>query len=113
MTRVAAIDVGTNSVRLLIADVDGNALTDIARQMEITRLGRGVDRTGRFAPDALQRTVDVLQSYAQQCRKSQVERSRVVATSATRDAANRHEFVAAVVARFGTKPDVVTGREEA
>ena len=113
MTRVAAIDCGTNSVRLLVADVDGTRLTDVVRRMEIVRLGEGVDRTGRFLPEALVRTFAALRSYADDIASHGVSRVRMVATSATRDAANRGEFVAGVRDILGVDPQVVTGDEEA
>lgn len=113
MTRVAAFDCGTNSIRLLIADVVGGALTDVVRTLEVVRLGQGVDRTGRFADDALDRTLDVTRKYAQQCREHGVERVRFVATSATRDAENRDVFVDAVEDILGVPPEVLSGGEEA
>jgi exopolyphosphatase/guanosine-5'-triphosphate,3'-diphosphate pyrophosphatase len=113
VTRVAAIDCGTNSIRLLVADVTGDALHDVVRRMEIVRLGAGVDRTGRLAPDALARTFAALDDYAEQIRRHGAERVRMVATSATRDADNRDEFVAGVLDRLGVPPEVVTGDEEA
>jgi exopolyphosphatase/guanosine-5'-triphosphate,3'-diphosphate pyrophosphatase len=113
VSRVAALDCGTNSLRLLIADVDGDRLTDIVRRMEIVRLGAGVDRTGRLAPEALARTFAVLDDYASMVREHKVDAVRMVATSATRDAENRGEFVEGVVGRLGVAPEVVTGDEEA
>ncbi|HWC35805.1 MAG TPA: Ppx/GppA phosphatase family protein [Mycobacteriales bacterium] len=113
MTRVAALDCGTNSLRLLIADVHGAALTDVVRRMEVVRLGAGVDRTGMLAPEALARTFAVLDEYAEQIRSSGVDAVRMVATSATRDAGNRDEFVAGVQQRLGIGPEVVTGDVEA
>ena len=98
MTRVGAIDCGTNSIRLLIADVDkdSGSLTDLARRMEVVRLGHGVDRTGAIAPEAMARTVAQAREYAAQCVELGVERVRFVATSASRDASNAAEFVAGV-----------------
>ncbi|GAA5072382.1 exopolyphosphatase/guanosine-5'-triphosphate,3'-diphosphate pyrophosphatase [Thermocatellispora tengchongensis] len=113
MTRVAAIDCGTNSVRLLIADIGHTGLADIERRMEIVRLGQGVDRTGRLAPEALERTFTAMRGYAKLIAQHGAERVRVVATSATRDAANRDEFVAGVRGIFGVEPEVITGAEEA
>jgi exopolyphosphatase/guanosine-5'-triphosphate,3'-diphosphate pyrophosphatase len=115
VTRVAAIDCGTNSLRLLIADLDGDAgtATDVIRTTEIVRLGQGVDRTGRFAPEALDRTFAVLDAYAAEIRGAAAEVVRFVATSAARDVANRDEFAAGVVARVGVEPDVVSGEDEA
>jgi exopolyphosphatase / guanosine-5'-triphosphate,3'-diphosphate pyrophosphatase len=113
VTRVAAIDCGTNSIRLLVADVDGDRLTDVVRRMEIVRLGEGVDRSGRLSDAGLQRTFAALDDYATVIRSHDVERTRMVATSATRDAANRSVFVDGVVTRLGVAPEVVTGDEEA
>jgi len=118
MTRVGAIDCGTNSIRLLIADVDpgSGSLTDLARRMEVVRLGHGVDRTGVIAPEAMARTVAQAREYASQCVELGVERVRFVATSASRDASNAQEFVAGVrqaFAAFGVAPDVISGHEEA
>lgn len=115
MTRVAAVDCGTNSIRLLVADVDPAAgtLADVERQMEIVRLGQGVDRTGRIAPEALVRTLDATRRYAAVCEAAGVEAIRFVATSASRDAENRDEFVAGVRGLLGVEPEVVAGDEEA
>ena len=115
MTRVAAIDCGTNSIRLLVADIDVDAgtLRDVDRRMEIVRLGQGVDRTGRFAPDALERTMDACRRYADVVRATGAERVRFVATSASRDVSNRDEFEAGVRGALGVEPEVVTGDEEA
>ncbi|GMA34992.1 hypothetical protein GCM10025876_11960 [Demequina litorisediminis] len=115
MTRVAAIDCGTNSIRLLIADVaaDGESLTDVVRLMKVVRLGQGVDRTGQFAPEALERTLAATDEYAALCREHQVESIRFVATSATRDASNRDEFISGVRERLGVEPEVISGHEEA
>jgi exopolyphosphatase/guanosine-5'-triphosphate,3'-diphosphate pyrophosphatase len=113
MTRVAALDCGTNSLRLLVADVEGSALTDVVRRMEVVRLGAGVDQTGRLAPEALARTFAVLDDYAAQIRELGADAIRMVATSATRDASNREEFVTGVHDRLGIEPEVVTGDEEA
>ena len=85
--RVAAVDCGTNSIRLLVAEVEGGRLRDLVRRMEIVRLGQGVDRTGVLSPAALERTGSALRDYAQVCADLGVERTRMVATSATRDAA--------------------------
>jgi len=113
VTRVAAIDCGTNSIRLLIADLTDGGLREITRRMEIVRLGQGVDRTGRFADDALTRTFAALEDYAAAVDEAKADRVRMVATSATRDAANRDVFVDGVRSRLGVAPDVVTGAEEA
>ena len=113
--RVAAVDCGTNSLRLLLADVDpGRAgLTDVVRRMEIVRLGQGVDQTGRLAPEALARTMTVLRDYADVIARSGARAVRMVATSATRDADNAAEFVRLVKEVLGVAPEVLTGDEEA
>lgn len=114
MTRVAAIDCGTNSIRLLIADPDGHGgLIDVVRTLEVVRLGEGVDRTGQFSPGALDRTLAAVRAYAELCREHGAERIRFVATSATRDAANRAEFTDAVYAILGAPVEVIPGSEEA
>jgi exopolyphosphatase/guanosine-5'-triphosphate,3'-diphosphate pyrophosphatase len=118
LVRVGAVDCGTNSIRLLVADIDRatGALTDVLRRMEIVRLGYGVDRTGRIDPDAMRRTLEMSREYAGQCASLGAEGVRFAATSASRDAANAAEFVAGVrdaFARFGTVPEVITGDEEA
>ena len=118
MSRVGAVDCGTNSIRLLVADVDPAAgtLTDVLRRMEVVRLGYGVDRTGVLDPEAMRRTVAMAAEYAGQCRDVGAERVRFVATSASRDAANAKDFVAGVreaFAHFGIAPEVVSGAEEA
>ncbi len=113
MTRIAALDCGTNSLRLLVADVSGDNLTDVVRRMEIVRLGQGVDKTGRFAQDALARTFAVLDDYASEISQLDVEHVRMVATSATRDASNRDEFMTGVRKRLGVDPEVISGEEEA
>lgn len=114
MTRVAAIDCGTNSLRLLVADVPPEGPpTDLLRRMEVVRLGQGVDATGRLAAAAIERTRVVLAQYAAQARDLGATAVRMVATSASRDAANRAEFEAMVLATLGRPPDVVAGDEEA
>jgi exopolyphosphatase/guanosine-5'-triphosphate,3'-diphosphate pyrophosphatase len=115
VTRVAAVDCGTNSIRLLVADLDPDSgtLSEVDRRMEIVRLGEGVDRTGRLAPAALVRTFAACDHYAEVVRRTGAERVRFVATSASRDVENRDEFVAGVLARLGVEPEVVTGDEEA
>jgi exopolyphosphatase / guanosine-5'-triphosphate,3'-diphosphate pyrophosphatase len=113
--RVAAIDCGTNSLRLLIADVDvaGHQLSDVERRMEIVRLGQGVDATGMLAPEALERTLRALADYARDIRDAGVSAVRMVATSATRDAGNAADFSSGVKRTLGIAPEVITGREEA
>lgn len=120
LQRVAAIDCGTNSIRLLIADVpvsiaQGAArdLIDIERDMVITRLGQGVDRTGFLSPGAIERTLAAAREYQQRIEDSGATRVRVAATSATRDAANRAEFTEGMAAITGANPEVITGNEEA
>lgn len=111
--RVAGIDCGTNSIRLLVADVDDRQKVDVHREMRVVRLGQGVDRTGRLDPLALARTRVALVDYAALCADLGVEAVRMVATSATRDAANRNDFHEMVVAALGVEPEVVSGDEEA
>ncbi len=113
--RVAAIDCGTNSLRLLIADIDvaRGELDDLHRRMEIVRLGEGVDATGKLAPEALARTFAMLEEYARTISESGATAVRLVATSATRDAANAGEFVTGVRRILGVEPEVVTGKQEA
>jgi exopolyphosphatase / guanosine-5'-triphosphate,3'-diphosphate pyrophosphatase len=113
MTRVAGIDCGTNSIRLLVADVADGALVDVVREMRIVRLGQGVDRTGRLAPDALERTRVALADYAASITGHGAERVRMTATSATRDAANRADFVTMVRTELGVDPEVISGAQEA
>ncbi|MBG0854725.1 Ppx/GppA family phosphatase [Streptomyces spinoverrucosus] len=123
MTRVAAVDCGTNSIRLLVADatvlnsasgaVATGELVDLDRRMTIVRLGQGVDRTGRLAPEALERTFAACREYAAIIKEHGAERVRFVATSASRDAENRDEFVRGVIDILGVEPEVITGDEEA
>jgi exopolyphosphatase/guanosine-5'-triphosphate,3'-diphosphate pyrophosphatase len=115
MRRVAAIDCGTNSLRLLIADVDPaqHELRDVVRRMEIVRLGQGVDATGRLAPEALARTLKVLGEYGSQIAEADAAAVRMVATSATRDASNAAEFSDGVQRVLGVLPEVISGGEEA
>ncbi|MFF5886344.1 exopolyphosphatase [Streptomyces sp. NPDC012589] len=115
MSRVAAIDCGTNSIRLLVADAHPGTgeLTDLDRRMTIVRLGEGVDRTGRLAPQALERTFAACRAYAEIIGRHGAERTRFVATSASRDAENRDDFVRGVVDILGVEPEVITGDQEA
>ena len=116
MTTVAAIDCGTNSIRLLIASpLPGGGLDDLDRRTEIVRLGQGVDATGEFHPDALRRTFAVVEQYAKLINDAGVPPDHVhfVATSASRDAKNRDEFFDGVQRRLGVQPDVITGDKEA
>ncbi|MDN5747638.1 MAG: Ppx/GppA family phosphatase [Pseudonocardia sp.] len=118
MSRVAAIDCGTNSIRLLVADVttgaDGAlALRDVHREMRIVRLGQGVDASGVLAPEALERTRAALVDYTAVLRRKGTERVRMVATSATRDAGNRDDFFGMVRDTLGVDAEVISGDEEA
>lgn len=115
MTRVAAIDCGTNSIRLLVADADPvtGELVDLDRRMTIVRLGQGVDRTGRLAPEALERTFAACREYAAIIKEHGAERVRFVATSASRDADNRADFVRGVIDILGVEPEVISGAQEA
>ena len=116
MSRVAAIDCGTNSIRLLIAEPDASGgLKDLDRRLEIVRLGQGVDATGEFHPDALQRTFAAVDAYAELIKKADVpiEKVHFVATSATRDVKNRETFFAGIKERLGVLPDVISGETEA
>ncbi|RIK14382.1 MAG: exopolyphosphatase [Acidobacteria bacterium] len=121
MKRVGAVDCGTNSIRLLVADVglddDGRpVLEEVSRQLQIVRLGEGIDATGRISPEAMGRTLAAAEGYAVLCREAGCEAVRFVATSATRDAANAQEFTDGVAAAFGdlhVAPEVVSGAEEA
>lgn len=107
---VGAVDIGTNSVRLLILAPDG---TTLEREMVITRLGQGVDRSGSLHPDAIARTIEVLRAYRVLLEKHRVERVRATATSAARDAGNRDLFFSESEAVLGTRPEVISGEEEA
>ena len=115
--RVGAVDCGTNSIRLLVADVGADGgLVEIDRRMEIVRLGQGVDVSGRIAPEAMERTLVATRDYAARCRELEVEVVRFVATSASRDAENAEQFVAGVREAFGdldVTPEVVSGDTEA
>ncbi|MPY53360.1 Ppx/GppA phosphatase family protein [Streptomyces acidicola] len=115
MTRVAAIDCGTNSIRLLVAEAspETGELVELDRRMTIVRLGQGVDRTGRLAPEALERTFAACRAYAAVIKEHGAEHLRFVATSASRDAENRDEFVRGVLDILGVEPVVVTGDQEA
>jgi exopolyphosphatase/guanosine-5'-triphosphate,3'-diphosphate pyrophosphatase len=117
MTTVGAVDIGTNSVRLLVAEADGAGraakLRPLDRRMRITRLGQGVDRTRTLAPDAIDRTVAVLREYRAALDEHHVARVRATATSAARDADNRDEFFAAARGVLDFEPELLSGREEA
>jgi len=115
MKRVAAIDCGTNSIRLLISDIDTstNTATDVVREMRIVRLGEGVDKTNAFSPRALERTFKAVDEYEKLLVKHNVEHVRFVATSATRDAQNKAMFIKGVIDRLRIVPEVIAGVEEA
>jgi exopolyphosphatase / guanosine-5'-triphosphate,3'-diphosphate pyrophosphatase len=113
VTRVAVIDCGTNSLRLLVTDIDGESQRDVDRRLEIVRLGQGVDRTGQFAPEALARTLTVVETYAALIDSLGAKRVRMVATSATRDARDRSSFATRVRSVLGVGPEVISGEEEA
>ena len=118
MPRVAAIDCGTNSIRLLVADVtvreDGSQwLRDVHREMRVNRLGQGVDATGRLAPESLARTREALYAYGEMLRRTSTSTVRLCATSATRDAENREEFFGMVRDILGIDAEVITGDAEA
>ncbi len=111
--RVAAIDCGTNSLRMLIADIEGDNCREVIRTMEVVRLGQGVDETGEFHPDAIARTLAGVDKLAVEIAKRGVQKIRFCATSATRDATNRHLFIDGVRDRLGVEPEVISGEEEA
>ncbi len=117
--RVAAVDIGTNTVRLLVAEarrpgLPGHGpLVDLDRRVEVVRLGQGVDVSGRLADEAIERTVAVLATFGEAIRSWRPDAVRVVATSATRDAGNRTEFLDAAELAMGTRPQVITGEREA
>jgi exopolyphosphatase/guanosine-5'-triphosphate,3'-diphosphate pyrophosphatase len=114
VTRVAVIDCGTNTIRLLVADPGtGVTLTEVDRRLELVRLGQGVDATRRFHPDALARTFAAIDSYAARIRELDVDRVRFLATSAARDVSNRDELFTGVRDRLGVDVDVISGDEEA
>ncbi|MDO5093307.1 MAG: Ppx/GppA phosphatase family protein [Propionibacteriaceae bacterium] len=113
MTTVAAIDCGTNSIRLLILSADGNGVAELAREVRLARLGQGVDATGEFHPDALRRAFAVCEEYAGLIDELGVDRTRFVATSAARDVRNRQVFLDGVRQRLGVEVAVISGDEEA
>lgn len=113
MRRVAAVDCGTNSIRLLVSEDTPQGPRELDRRLIITRLGQGVDATGEFHPDALARTFAACQEYAEVLSQLGVEQVRFVATSAARDARNRDAFYDGVQARLGVRPEIIPGHEEA
>ena len=113
MSRVAAIDCGTNSIRLLIADIAGDNFKEVLRTMEIVRLGQGVDQNKAFHPDAIDRTLKAVELFRDQIASKGVEKIRFCATSATRDATNRSLFTNGVREILGVEVEVIPGEEEA
>ncbi len=113
MSRVAAIDCGTNSIRLIIADISGGKFKEVLRDMEIVRLGQGVDENKSFHPDAINRTLAAVEKFKNQLAGKGVEKIRFCATSATRDAANRDLFIDGVRQILGVEVEVIPGEEEA
>ena len=113
MSRVAAIDCGTNSIRLLIADITGGNFKEVLRTMEIVRLGQGVDQNKYFHPDAIARTLSAVEKFAQLIASKGVEKIRFCATSATRDASNRELFTNGVKEILGVEVEVIPGEQEA
>ena len=113
MSRVAAIDCGTNSIRLLIADITGDNFKEVLRTMEIVRLGQGVDQNKAFHPDAIDRTLKAVELFRDQIASKDVEKIRFCATSATRDASNRNLFIDGVRDILGIEVEVIPGEEEA
>ena len=111
--RVGVVDCGTNSIRLLIADIEGSNFREVTRQMQVVRLGQGVDETNQFHPDAISRTFAAIDLFAAEIARRGVEKLRFCATSATRDALNREVFVDGVKERLGIEPEVLSGDEEA
>ena len=111
--RVAAIDCGTNSIRLLVADIEGNTFREVHRDMQIVRLGVGVDKNKAFDPDAITRTLAATEEFARVITSKGVEKIRFCATSATRDASNRTLFIDGVREILGIEPEVIPGSEEA
>ena len=109
----AAIDCGTNAIRLLVADVTNGVVTDRIRIMRTVRLGEGVDQTGEFSEGALERTFDACREYAEILSQYDIEKLRFIATSASRDVSNRARFYRGVQEILGTEPDVISGTEEA
>mgnify|MGYP003333492615 FL=1 len=113
MSRVAAIDCGTNSIRLLIADISAGSFREIDRRMEIVRLGQGVDQNKSFHPDAIERTLAAVSDFAIEISRRGVSKVRFCATSATQDASNRAIFIEGVKSILGVEPEVISGEEEA
>jgi exopolyphosphatase / guanosine-5'-triphosphate,3'-diphosphate pyrophosphatase len=111
--RVAAVDIGTNTVRLLVADVDGATLVEVERRSSVVGLGRGVDASRRLDPEAAERTLAALASFGAAIDRARVDRRRAVATSASRDATDAADFLDAASSLIGTRPETISGTEEA
>lgn len=111
--RVGVVDVGTNSVRVLIARHGPDGLRELERDLVITRLGEGVDRDGRVGAEPLRRTVEAISAYAARCRDAGCDPIRIIATSAVRDAANSDDFARAVREATGCEPETLSGEREA
>ena len=113
MSQVAVIDCGTNSIRLLIAEISGSNFKEVIRTMEIVRLGQGVDENKAFHPDAINRTLSAVKSFKEIIDKNKVDKIRFCATSATRDATNRNLFIDGVRDILNVQVEVIPGEEEA
>jgi exopolyphosphatase / guanosine-5'-triphosphate,3'-diphosphate pyrophosphatase len=114
VTRIAVVDIGTNSTRLMIGDVEARRMTSqLIRLSTVTRLGAGVDSNGRLNPEAMERTYATLDGYTEEIERHHADRKVAVLTSAVRDAANGHEFAQTVAERYGLEPHVLTGDDEA
>ncbi|MEE8497322.1 MAG: Ppx/GppA phosphatase family protein [Acidimicrobiia bacterium] len=111
--RVAAVDIGTNTVRMLVADVAGDQIHDVARAVDVVGLGRGLDASGAIAAESMDAAIAALTGYGQRIREAMPSRIRVVATSASRDASNSDELMTRIEGALGVAPDVITGEEEA
>ncbi len=111
--RAAAVDIGTNTVRMLVADVSGDQIHDVARAVEVVGLGRGLDASGAMAPESMDAAIAALTEYGQRIREAMPSRIRVVATSASREASNSTELMTRVEAALGVAPDVISGEDEA
>ncbi len=111
--RVAAVDIGTNTVRMLVADVAGDGMQDVWRAVDVVGLGRGMDASGAMAAESMDAAVSALTEYGRRIREAMPSHVRVVATSASRDASNSDELMARIEAALGVAPEVITGEEEA
>ncbi len=111
--RVAVVDVGSNSTRLLIADIEGSRVSEVERRSRVTRLGRGVDLSGQLSDEAIEAACAAIDDYVGLCRESEVETVAAIATSAVRDASNGDAFVAELRERFALSAAVLDGDEEA